>query len=360
MKVSPLNVVLISNWFENPYKDLLIKHLNHQKVYAEEYYQSVFFIPKVLSQGKPHILHLQTLHYFFASRNKVYCWIKFLFFIVQLLFLRFIGIKIVWTVHEWKDKISDGKHNIFPLQAAILGRTFTAIITHCESTKEEMIVELKLKNPEKVFVVFHGNYIDAYENNISQIEARQQLSIPENDFVFLMFGGIHKGKGTLDGIEAFKKIKQEHTHLVIAGKVSKYELRTSALQAIGDRKNILFTAPPDGIPDEQIQIYMNACDCVVLPYTIFTTSGVAVLAMSYGKVCIAPLLGFFQDMLDDNGAFLYDPNTEDGLLNALNLSIDKKQSLEEMGQHNLELAQGWSWDYVATKTHEVYQWCLHH
>ena len=360
MNVSPLNVVLISNWFENPYKELLIKHLNDQKVYAEEYYQSLFFIPKVLSRGKPEILHLQTLHYFFASRNKLYCWIKFVFFILQLLFLRLIGVKTVWTVHEWKDKITDGEHNISPLQAVIIGQSLAAIITHCESTKNEMIAELKLKNHEKVFVVFHGNYIDAYDNNISRTEARKLLNIPENDLVFLMFGGIHKGKGTLDGIEAFKKITQDHIHLVVAGKVSKSQLRTSILEAIGDRKNILFTAPPEGIPDEQIQVYMNACDCVVLPYTIFTTSGVAVLAMSYSKVCIAPRLGFFQDILDENGAFLYDPSTEDGLLNALNLSIDQKQSLEEMGRHNFELAKNWNWDYVATETQKVYRWCLPH
>lgn len=360
MEFSSLNVVFISNWFDNPYKYLLIKHLNDRKIYAEEYYRSVFFVNNVLSQGKPDILHLQTLHYFFVSRNKVYYWMKFVAFILQILILRIIGVRTVWTVHEWKDKISDGKHNISPFKAAIIGKVLTAIITHCESTKEEMIVELKLKNPEKVFVVFHGNYIDAYENNISKIEARQQLNIPNDDFVFLMFGGIHKGKGTLDGIEAFKKITQDHTYLVVAGKVSKSQWRTSVSQAIGDHKNILFTAPPDGIPDEQIQIYMNACDCVVLPYTIFTTSGVAVLAMSYSKVCIAPCLGFFQDILDENGAFLYDPNAENGLLNAMKFSIEKKPSLEKMGQHNLEVARRWNWDYVATETHKVYQWCLHH
>ncbi|MEA5497263.1 glycosyltransferase family 4 protein [Limnoraphis robusta Tam1] len=360
MEVTPLNIVLLSNWFENPYKDLLIQHLNTKKVYAQEYFRSVFFVQKVLSQGKPDILHLQTLHYFFVSRNKIYCWIKFILFILQLLFMKMIGVKVVWTVHEWIDKISDGQHNISPLQAAIIGKVMTAIITHCDSTKEEMITELKLKNCEKVFVVFHGNYIKAYENNISQLEARKILNIPENDCVFLMFGGIHKGKGTLDGVEAFKKLKQDNIFLIIAGKVSKAEFISSISQAIGDSKNIIFTTPHEGIPDEKIQVYMNACDCVILPYTIFTTSGVAILAMSYSKVCMAPRLGFFKDILDDHGAFLYDPKMEDGLLNAMNLSVEKQKILETMGQHNFKVVQEWSWDYVAAKTYEVYQWCLHH
>ncbi|MGL5082247.1 MAG: glycosyltransferase family 4 protein [Microcoleaceae cyanobacterium] len=360
MNAKPLNVALISSWFENPYKDLLIQYLSKHNVYAEEYFQSIFFVPKVLSKGKPDILHLQTLHDFFVSRNKVYCWVKFLGFITQLLFLKLIGVKTVWTVHEWTDKITEVKHNILPLQALILGKVLSAIITHCESTRQEMITALHLKDGEKVFVIFHGNYVEAYDNKISRSEARQLLNIPDQNFAFLMFGGIHKGKGTLDGIESFKHLNQENLHLIVAGKVSKAELRNLILQEIEGEENVIFTAPPDGIPDEQIQVYMNACDCVVLPYKIFTTSGVAVLAMSYSKVCIAPCSGFFKEILDDQRAFLYNPDAKSGLVNAMNLAIEQRFVLAEIGQHNFEVAQAWNWDYVATATREVYQWCLHY
>ena len=73
--------------------------------------------------------------------------------------------------------------------------------------------------------------------------------------------------------------------------------------------NILLVAAR--IADPEIQIYMNACDCVIMPYKTFTTSGVAVLAMSFGRVCIAPNVGFFADILDSENAYLYSECLED-------------------------------------------------
>jgi len=47
----------------------------------------------------------------------------------------------------------------------------------------------------------------------------------------------------------------------------------------------------DFIPDNDIQIYMNAADIIVLPYLDILNSGVAILAMSFGKPVIAPRTG---------------------------------------------------------------------
>jgi hypothetical protein len=48
--------------------------------------------------------------------------------------------------------------------------------------------------------------------------------------------------------------------------------------------------------------------------------------MSFGKACIAPKLNFFNDILDDEGSFLYDQNQLDGLLQAMEKAIEKKMT----------------------------------
>jgi beta-1,4-mannosyltransferase len=351
--MASVKTVFISNWFDNPYKDLLISGLNHQDVEVSEYFRSTFFIQNIFKDGRSNIVHLQTLHYFFASRNPVFYWLKFLFFIIQILLLRVIGVQTVWTVHEWTDKISGGKHNLSPLQAKFLGKTLGAVITHCESTRQEMFSALHLKNLDKIFVVPHGHYIDYYENVLSATEAKQLLNVDPASTTFLYFGGIHPSKGVLDAIEAFKAVNSPRSNFLIAGKAGD-KIQKAISAAIAGVKNINFVDPDNYVLDQDVQLYMNAADVVVLPYKVFTTSGVALLAMSFKKACIAPKSGFFQDILDQSDNFLYVPNTQLALQHAMQAAIAAHSSLVERGLHNFQTAQRYDWDSVAEQTVFIY------
>lgn len=352
--MTALKAVFLSNWFDNPYKELLIGGLNRQGIEVSEYFRSTFFIQNVLKNGKPDVVHLQTLHYFFASRNPIFYWFKFLIFIAQLLLLRAAGTKTVWTVHEWTDKISGGKHDLSLRQAALLGKVLAAVITHCDSTRQEMIAALHLENPDKVFVVPHGHYIDYYENVMQVVDAKTKLKLDPRTTVFLYFGGIHPSKGVLEAISAFKAVADSRSQLVLAGKAGYAKIRDDILSAVDGAENIHFVDPEDHIPDQDIQLYMNAADAVLLPYKVFTTSGVALLAMSFKKACIAPSIGFFQDILDESGAFLYSPNTQFALQQAITAAIEKRTNLTEMGMHNFTLAQGYDWDTISHETACIY------
>jgi hypothetical protein len=41
-------------------------------------------------------------------------------------------------------------------------------------------------------------------------------------------------------------------------------------------------------------------------------------------------------------------------------AIKKRESILDMGKHNLQLAEQWSWDYVAEETIKIYKRCLEH
>lgn len=351
-----LKVVFLSIFNGNHYKKLIIKHLNDKGVQVEDYLPSVIFLPKVLREGKPDILHLHTLHYFFLGKNKINRLVKFFIFISQVFILKLLGTHLVWTVHEWADRFGDGKQAIPSSATVIIGKLFSAIITHCNTTKNEIIEAFHLEKKDKVFIVLHGNYIGAYDNKISQFESRKYLNIPMENLVFILFGNIHRTKGFLEAINAFKGLQENKISLLVVGNPAEDQIEELIKDEIQDYENILFV--PKVVPDEEIQIYMNACDCVMIPYKVFTTSGVTILAMSFGKACIAPRLGFFSDVLNDSGAFLYDSTREDSLLQAMKHAVEKKDHILDMGNHNLKLAEQWSWDYVAEETFKVYQHCL--
>ncbi len=357
--MTDLKVVFLSNWKDNPYKKLLSNHLNQLGVKIEEYLWDYFFLPLflplVIQKGKFDILHFHTLHPFLIGKNIISQLIKVFVFVSQLFILNLLGTKVVWTVHEWHNKECNEKNNISPIQAAILGRFIHGFITHCDTTKNEIVTAFKLKNEDKVFVVPHGNYIGIYENQVSQLEARKMLGIPPKNLVFLIFGGIYRYKGVLETIDAFKQLQQSEISLLIVGQPYENQLGEIIVEKIQACKNILFF--PKRIPDDEIQIYMNACDALVVPYKVFTTSGVALLGMSYGRACIAPKAGFFKDILDESGAFLYDSH-EEGLVQVMKSAIAKKDKLPEMGKYNLKVAEKWNWNYVSEQTLNVYQWCL--
>jgi glycosyltransferase involved in cell wall biosynthesis len=88
------------------------------------------------------------------------------------------------------------------------------------------------------------------------------------------------------------------------------------------------------------------------------TSGAVILAMSFGRACIAPATGCIQDVLDERGAFLYDPERPGALRDAIARALGCRDRLREMGAYNLERAREWGWDRVARETAHVYDEAL--
>jgi glycosyltransferase involved in cell wall biosynthesis len=349
----PLKVFWITNWTDNPYLSSLVSNLQVRGAEVEVCAWSLIFAPQVL-QRKSRILHLHLLLDYLPGRNAVNRWIKLLLFIGQLSLLKVAGIKIVWTVHEWSDKLYGGQHNLSRLQSLIVGVFLDAVIVHSHSTGQEISQAFGIPEGLRLSVIPHGNYIGVYENTIAQHDARSRLGIPPQNTMFLLFGHIYRYKGILEAIDAFKHLPQPATlSLVIAGQSGEDGLEDCIRAQIGDRPNIVFVHAR--IPEAEVQIYMNAADFVLLPYQTLTTSGVAVLAMSFAKACIAPDVGFFADVLSPAGAIFYDAHDRRGLIQAMATAIEQREIAQQMGDRNLQTAQQWSWSYIADQTWKLYQ-----
>lgn len=353
-----MKVIFIPNYSQgNPYQKNLIESLLKQDINVNFGVTSRLFSVwlSILKRGKPDILHLHWQHPFLIASSRVKTLIKSITFILELLFLKILGTKIVWTVHNLKNHENQHQKLEFVF-SSILARLSDTIITHCQRAKLVVKKTFNIKNDVKIVVIPHGNYSNCYNNQISSSESRKRLGLSASNLIFLYLGLIRPYKGVPELIDAFQKLNVSQTKLIIAGEPSNNQIAEEIERKAKGNDNIWLVFK--FIPDEEMQIYLNAADVMVFPYREILTTGGVILAMSFGKAIIAPNIGCIPDILNGSGSFLYDPDEENGLLNAMKRALISKDRLKKMGNYNLELAKKLDWMDIAKSTYRVYERCL--
>jgi glycosyltransferase involved in cell wall biosynthesis len=227
--------------------------------------------------------------------------------------------KVIIEFHEVVDPLEE---SIFPIRiySRIMGRSLvrsaSLYVTHSESDRK--LVASKYRIPdERVKVIPHGLY-DQYEK-ISQPEAREKLGLG-NDYLILSFGLIRPYKGVPNLIKAFGDLPADvagRSWLLIVGEI--WEDREAVMQAIADCKNKgRITLVDKYIPDDEIPLYFNASDVVVLPYLRASQSGVAHIAMALGKpIIVSKVGGLEESMADYAGTYFIPPGDPAAIKEAL-------------------------------------------
>ena len=348
-----MKILFLPEWRKgNPYQNTLANSLSKENVEVK-FASAVRILSLLKPEQKPAILHLHWQHPFLLARNRIKTILKSTLFVCRLIILKMSGIKIVWTVHNLYNHEERFKA-IELFFSRILARVCDKLIVHTNSAKQKVKEAFKIKKGSLIKIIPHGNYIAIYENAVNKEQARNQLQLDTKDMVFLCFGVIRMYKGVPELIEAYKRLNVPQAKLLIVGKPNNNEIADKIREKCDMDKNIrLFF---EFIPDDEVQVYMNASDVVVLPYRNILTSGAALLAMSFGKPVIAPAIGAIQDILDEKGSFIFDPSESDGLVKSMQsaLSID----LIKMGKHNFRLAQKLHWSDIGKQTYHVYNECL--
>jgi glycosyltransferase involved in cell wall biosynthesis len=212
-----------------------------------------------------------------------------------------IKAKLVLEMHEIVDPLENGKP-LLRWYSRWMGRLImnrsAAFVVHSETVKSQAIDAYHLKK-EQVFVIPHAVYSN-YSQGYDSLTAKRELGIKER-FVVLYFGMIRKYKGVPCLVEAFEKLATKialNSRLVIAGENWGDEEGLEKL--IHDsRYNSQITLKPEFVPDSAVPRYFSAADVVVLPYLRSAGSGVASLAMAYGKPIIISNLENIKESLKD-------------------------------------------------------------
>ncbi len=212
-----------------------------------------------------------------------------------------IKAKLILELHEIVDPLEAGKP-VLRLYSRVMGKWImnkaAAFVVHSDTVKKQTMETYRLPK-EKVFVIPLGVF-DSYSQSYSRESARQELGIKE-EFVVLYFGMIRKYKGVRYLVEAFNKLPEEialHSRLIIAGENWGDEEGLERL--IKDSPyNKQITFQPEFVPDAGVPKYFSAADVVALPYLRSAGSGVASLAMAYGKPIIISDLENLKEALQD-------------------------------------------------------------
>ena len=277
-------------------------------------------------------------------------------FTLSLLALRVLGITLVYTVHNlssgdrlhWFTRLLERAANI------VVFSLCNHIHVHNNYTKH--ILETKYNRRAGVTVVPHGNYIGCYNNQVSQEEARRRLNLPKNIFIFLFFGLLRPYKGIEDLIEAFtqlitfsKEQSRSSKLLIVGGFYSKHKFERDLVKLIAGNPSIKLI--PKFISNEDIQLYMNACNICVLPYKDITTSGAAILALSFGRPIIAPAIASFPELIRSDVGLLYSTSLKNEFVSALDEATQRSWSEPSI----LEYAHTFDWDKLGPQLIALYK-----
>ena len=344
-----MRVVHLPVYQDNAYQGLLIDALRQLGVQTIDGGGGGNFFRTALFRWKADILHFHWLHPYMIRPSPFGTVLRSARLLIELSILKLFGQRLVWTVHNLKNH--DNRH-------LALERWFTkrfarlpsAIITHSRRAAEEAASTFAMNDRARIHIVPHGNYVGCYPNEISRTNARETLRLGREAIVFLFFGRIQPYKGLLELIREFKSLSLD-LQLVVAGPAGA-EMEQTIRDEIGRAQNITFH--PGFVPDERIQFYMNACDAAVLPHRQIFTSGAAMLAMSFGRACVAPRLSGMLELLDEQGAFLYDHQRPHALAEAIRTAANNREKLAEMGEHNFAKVSDQDWAKSAAAMLEIY------
>jgi glycosyltransferase involved in cell wall biosynthesis len=152
-------------------------------------------------------------------------------------------------------------------------------------------------------------------------------------------------------LNEFSKINNHNIKLIICGACTDPELLTK-IQLYITNSNITFINKH--INNNDIQIFMNASDTVILPFNKINSSGSAILALSFAKTIIAPQKGTLNEMPKNVGYF-YSNGNNNGLYKSMINSISKRNMLEIIGQNGYEYIKTFSWNNISKKTLRLYK-----
>ena len=270
-----------------------------------------------------------------------------------LLGARLCGYSIVWTAHNVLPHKPVTSNDLAIRKQ--LARLAKLVILHSNSTKRALVN--KGIKAQSWAVIPHGNYVDSYKNDVTALAARKQLKLPVTATVIAFLGNIDPYKNIPQLIESFVALAELDTklHLILAGRCNDDRVP----EVIDKHKEVFknrIQFHDSHVANDQIQIFLNAADFCVFPFTEVTTSGSVLLALSFAKPVVAPLLGALEDLPKAVG-ILYDP-IKQTLPLALKNMLSKQSEWEKMSDAAADYAATLNWEKISQQTVQCYETIL--
>jgi len=276
-----------SNKFKNPYNWLLYRQVALLNVKVEE--------PKIVDFlfNRYDIVHLHWPEYSLSFPSFFQALYRVLGLLIVVKLVKFKGAKLIWTIHNLRSH-----ENLYPELEAWFWQVFIkdldAYICLSHISREKAIGQFPNLKDKLYAVTPHGHYRSIYPNNLTQAEARRILEIAPTSKVLVFVGAVRPYKNLLHLIKIFCQISNPDLVLLIAGNPNSIDISQAVVEAAEKDSRIkLFL---NLIPDEELQIYFNAANLTVIPYTDVLNSGTTLLSLSFNRPLLVPNHGSLQEL----------------------------------------------------------------
>ncbi|WP_040951880.1 glycosyltransferase family 4 protein [Gorillibacterium massiliense] len=331
----------------NLYNDLLTGSLSEAGLEIEDLHHGRLFLQ--VGQARPgDIVHIHWMHHAYQHENLLVFLVKSALFLLTLTYLKLRNIELVWTIHNLYPH-----HVKYPrlekFMRKLICRFCSKLIVASASIKMTVMREFGVP-ASKLFVVKHGHYRDVYKRLGHDV--RQSYGIGKDADVYLFLGSIKAYKGVEDLVEAFRKVcsttRSGSPYLIVAGKADS-EMQ-SYLRGRSDTAGLILELR--FIPNEEVADLLDAADVMVMPYKEITTSGSAILGLSFKKRIVMPENDFIREYSSEDMVVAYDPTDQEGLAEAMIRAMEMKRAKKRPRYE--ELLKELEWSNIAQQTKDVY------
>ncbi len=221
-----------------------------------------------------------------------------------------------------------------------------SLIVHGRKIKEETLGLYPQLEASKVHVLHHGV--------LGSPVAGIAHDIQQEANTFLFFGRIEAYKGLRCLLDAVKLLQKEQLRfkLIIAGGGSDLDQYRDEISSNPDIELHSGFVPAADVP----HLFLKS-EAIMMPYTDATQSGVAAMAMGYGRTVIASDVGSIGEVVFDNeNGLLVPPKDAVALAAAMKKIIMDKGLLSKLSEQARFFAkEHLSWENIALKTVDVYR-----
>ncbi len=304
-----MRVLLVSNVQLNPYVRLLAGGLRAQGAdVALVNGLSPFSLLARRRRGLD-VIHLHWLELLYAApRPWLGAW-RLFSLLLTLALARLTGVTLVYTVHN----LAQHERHLPRLNA--WGHRALFRLAHALHAHGAVSAQALAPWAAKVYIAPHGSYLGAYPDVIGRPAARERLGLRDAGPVFLFLGGVRPYKGLELLLDAFRLVNDPQARLLVVGHAHQpaYAASIADLAGRDNRVRLLLRHAPD----DELQVFFHTSDACILPYRAVTTSGAALLALSFGCPIVAPRLGPFLELAADGRGLLFEPESTADLAQAL-------------------------------------------
>ncbi len=216
----------------------------------------------------------------------------------------YAALAAAWTAaHDIELRVHEYPHHgpatrAEAVAARAMFRAATRVSTHTERERIELSAAFGL-DPEQVSVADHGANFER-RTSVERSEARERLGLPAEGFMFLSIGFLQPHKGFDRAIQAFAGLADHGCRLDIVGSV---RVEDNEYVAYVDELRELAEGTPgvslheEYVSDAEFDVWIVACDALVLPYRLIWSSGVCERAALYDRPVIASRAGGLADQV---------------------------------------------------------------